>query len=104
MEVVAPTLLIFEVASVLRNKVQRGILEEKDAREIIDQLSHLDIALIYTEDLLDVAWTIGSVLKPPALYDCFYVALSKFLGIPLWTADKKLYSAAKKSFPFINLL
>lgn len=103
-EVVAPTLIIFEVTSVLKNKVWRGILENNDAAEIIDQIKHFEITFIYTEEILDVAWEVGSVLKTPTLYDCFYLALSKFLVIPLWTADKKLYNSAKRKFPFIHLL
>lgn len=103
-EVVAPTLIIFELSSVLRNKVYRGILEENDAREIINQMRHLNLMVIYTEDLLDIAWEISSILKTSTLYDCFYISLSKFLGIPLWTADKKLYNSAKKRFPLINLI
>jgi predicted nucleic acid-binding protein len=104
LEVIAPTLIIFEVSSVLRNKVYRGILIEDDAREIINQLKYFDITLIYTEDLLDIAWEFSSILETPVLYDCFYIALSKFLKIPLWTADKKLYNSAKRKFPFINLI
>ena len=52
----APTLIIFEASSVLRNKVYREILKDEEAKEIINQLSHLDIVLIYSEDLLDIAW------------------------------------------------
>lgn len=103
-KVVAPTLIVFEVSSVLRNKIYRGILENGDARELINQIKHLDLALIYAEDLLDLAWEIGEMLKPSVLYDCFYIALSKFLDIPLWTADIKLYNSAKEKFPFINVI
>lgn len=103
-EVVAPTLIVFEVSSVLRNKVYREILEEDDAKEIINHLKRIELDLIYTEDLLGIAWEVGSMLKTPALYDCFYIALSKTLKIPLWTADKRLYNAAKPKFPFINLI
>ncbi len=103
-KVLAPTLIVFEVSSVLRNKVYRGILENGDAGELINQIKHLDLTLIYTEDLLDLAWEIGVMLKTSVFYDCFYIALSKFLSIPLWTADKKLYNSARKKIPFINVL
>lgn len=103
-EIVAPTLIIFEVSSVLKNKVYRGILENSDALKLINQIKHLDLTLIYTEDLVDLAWEISEILKAPVLYDCFYIALSKFLDIPLWTADTKLYNSAKEKFPFINVI
>jgi predicted nucleic acid-binding protein len=103
-KVVAPTLIIFEVSSVLRNKIYRGILENDDARELINQVKHLDLILIYVEDILNLAWEIGEILKPSVLYDCFYIALSKFLDVPLWTADTKLYNSAKGEFPFIKVI
>ena len=103
-EIVAPTLITFEVASVVRNKVFRDSLSEREGGEIITLLKQLDVSLIYTEELLDIAWDIGTLLNRPNLYDCFYLALPKLLRIPLWTADKKLYQSARKEFPFINLL
>jgi predicted nucleic acid-binding protein len=103
-EVVAPTLITFEVSSVVRNKVFRDMLSESEGGEIISLLKQLDISLIYTEELLDIAWEIGTILNTPNLYDCFYLALPRLLRIPLWTADKKLFRSAQKEFPFVNLL
>ena len=103
-EIMAPTLIMFELPSVIRNKVFRGILTEREGGGIINLLNHLDISLIYTEEFLDIAWEIGIILNTPNLYDCFYIALPKLLRIPLWTADKKLFQSAKKEFPFVNLL
>jgi predicted nucleic acid-binding protein len=73
-EVVAPTLIAFEVASVIRNKLHNQILKENEGSEIINHLKHLDLTLFYTEDLLDIAWEIGGKLKRSALYDSFYIA------------------------------
>ena len=103
-EIVAPTLITFEVSSVIRNKVFRDMLSEREGGEIISLLKQLDISLIYTEELLDIAWEIGTILNTSNLYDCFYLALPRLLRIPLWTADKKLFQLAKKEFPFINFL
>ena len=103
-KIAAPTLIIFEASSVLRNKIYRGILENDDARELIHQIKHLDLILIYVEDILTLAWEIGEILKSSVLYDCFYIALSKFLDAPLWTADTKLYNSAKGKFPFVNAI
>ena len=103
-EIMAPTLIMFELPSVIRNKVFKGMLTEREGGEIINLLNQLDISLIYTEEFLDIAWEIGIILNTPNLYDCFYIALPKLLRIPLWTADKKLFQSAKKEFPFVNLL
>ena len=103
-EIVAPTLIVFEVSSVLRNKVYRSILDEEEAAETVRLLKELDLSLIYTGEILEIAWEIGSKLRTAALYDCFYLALPAFLGIPLWTADKGLFQVAKKEYPFVNYL
>lgn len=103
-EVVAPTLIIFECASVIRNKVHRKLLNEADATEIIKRIKRLDMTLVYTEEILEGAWRIGRLLKMSALYDCFYLSLAQFLKSPLWTADKKLYQAAHALLPDLNLL
>jgi predicted nucleic acid-binding protein len=103
-EVVAPTLVVFEVSSVIRNKVARGILTEREGGDILSLLRQLDISLIYDEEILDIAWEIGTILNTQNLYDCFYLALAKLLKIPLWTTDKKLFQSARKKFAFVNLL
>jgi predicted nucleic acid-binding protein len=103
-EVVAPTLIVFECASVIRNKVHRKLLNEAGATEIIERIKRLDMTLVYTEEILEGAWDIGRLLKMPALYDCFYLSLAQFLKTPLWTADRKLYQTAHALFPSLNLL
>jgi len=103
-DVFAPSLFMYEVSSTLRNKVHRKILSISDAEEIKNQLKNLDMTFIYSEDMLDTAWDIASQLNLPTLYDCFYIALSKFLNIPLWTADNKLYNLVNEEFPLINLV
>jgi predicted nucleic acid-binding protein len=103
-EVVAPTLIIFECASVLRNKVHRKLLNEADATEIIERIKRLDMTLVYTEEILEGAWRIGKLLRMSTLNDCFYLSLAQFLKSPLWTADKKLYQAAHALLPGLNLL
>jgi predicted nucleic acid-binding protein len=103
-EITVPTLLMFEAASVIRNKVHRRIVEEDDASEIIERMKRMDMTLVYSDDLLDAAWEIGARLKSAALYDCFYLALADLLDAPLWTADKRLYQEAKGEWSGVNLL
>jgi predicted nucleic acid-binding protein len=103
-EVVAPTLIIFEAASVIRNKTHRELLNERDAAEIIERMKRMDMTLVYTDELLESAWEIGSRLRAPALYDCFYLALAQLLSVPMWTADAKLYQAARDIVPKLSLL
>jgi len=95
---------VFEACSVLRNKVFRGILDDVDASEMIDRIRHLDLSLIYAQELIELAWGIGATLRTPTLYDCFYLAVAKLFKVPFWTSDKKLYKSAKKEFSFVNMI
>lgn len=103
-EVVAPTLIIFETSSVLRNKASRKIISEDHAEKLMIQLKEMDITLLYTKDILDETWEIGKILNQSTLYDCFYIAISRYLNITMWTADKRLYNSSAKIFSNIKLL
>lgn len=103
-EVVAPTLIMFESASVIRNKLHRKLLNKTDAAEIIKRMKRMDLTLVYTDELLEGAWEIGQHLELPVLYDCFYLALAQILNVPLWTADEKLYHKARHLKLSLNLV
>lgn len=103
-EVVAPTLIMFESASVIRNKLHRKLLNKTDAAEIIKRMKRMDMTLVYTDELLESAWEIGQHLELPTLYDCFYLALAQLLNAPLWTADEKLYRTTRNLKIGVNLL
>lgn len=103
-EVVAPTLIMFESASVIRNKLHRKLLNKTDAAEIIKCMKRMDMTLVYTDELLEGAWEIGQHLELPALYDCFYLALAQLLNVPLWTADEKMYHRARHLKIGLNLV
>lgn len=103
-EVVAPTLIMFEASSVIRNKLHRKILNAADATEMIERMKRIDMTFVYTDELLESAWEIGLRLKVPVLYDCFYLALAQLLNVPLWTADERLYRAARNLKPSPQLL
>jgi len=103
-EVIAPTLIMFESASVIRNKLHRKLLNKTDAAEIINSMKRMDVTLVYTDELLESAWEIGQNLELPVLYDCFYLALAQLLNIPLWTADEKLFHKARHLKIDLNLV
>jgi predicted nucleic acid-binding protein len=101
-EVIAPTLIVFEASSVLRNKVFRGILDEADATEMISRLGDLEVSLVHGKEFMEIAWEIANRLRAPNLYDSYYLAVAKLFGVPLWTADEKLYRSAFRYFPFVS--
>ena len=103
-EVVAPALLWYEVTSVLRNRAHRGALEIDEAREALDTLLVLPVAIVSPPDLHQTAWELATVLDQPAAYDAHYLAVALTLGCPFWTADRSLYEAAMRVVPEIHLV
>ena len=97
LQLIAPTLLSYEVANSLlkaERKPERGVSKEAvDA--ILEELDRLGITLVPVsmEEMIAMArrydrWA----------YDASYLALAEREGIPLITADKRLYNAVKKRF------
>lgn len=97
LELIAPTLLAYEVANSLlkaERKPERGVSKEAiDA--ILEELSRLGIPLIPVsmEEMVSMArrydrWA----------YDASYLALAEREGIPLITSDKRLYNAVRERF------
>ena len=78
-EVVAPTLIVFEASSVLRNKVFRRIVNEADASDMIDKMRHLELSLVYAGELMEMAWEIGKILKLPPSMIAIMLLSQRFL-------------------------
>ena len=88
----APELFWLELDHVLCKKVRRGELTQELGEEIRQALDQFPIQKFPSDWLRDLAFTIAGVTGR-ALYDCLYLALAVLLGVPLVTADHKLYNA-----------
>lgn len=97
-QVVAPSLLDYEVTSALRRKVFHGIMSYEDARRSLETFSSLDIEFFNHSELSLRAYDIASRYNLPTAYDAFYLASAEMLGCEFWTSDKKLYNTAKGDF------
>ncbi|RLE50045.1 MAG: hypothetical protein DRJ31_02620 [Candidatus Methanomethylicota archaeon] len=89
-EVHAPQLLLYEVASVVLKSVLKGILELRDGIEALKALGRLGlkVQVISWDDMVEVL-NIATLTKLTA-YDSAYLYLSKKLNAPLITADDQL--------------
>ena len=86
--IVAPDLLIYELANVLRYKKS---FTEHGIKTAIKSLYDLRINFIApTLSIMEEALAL-SVKNNLSVYDCVYVALAKKLSSIFITADKKLY-------------
>jgi predicted nucleic acid-binding protein len=103
-ERVAPSLIWYELASTLRNRVHRASLTIDDSRVALEKLLDLSITSFGNADLHRSAMTIAHELNRPNAYDSHYLALARELGCNFWTADERLYNAAKAGFPEVRWL
>lgn len=96
LELVAPTLLLYEVANgillSLRGKRPARSLSKENAARILANFQRLRIRTeaVDPEKLIQV----GQVHQCTA-YDAAYLALAEREGLPLITGDKRLYNAVK---------
>jgi predicted nucleic acid-binding protein len=101
LELVAPTLLLYEVANgillSLRGKRPARSLTKENAARILADFQRLRIRTeaVDPEKLIQVGLIqVGQVHQRTA-YDAAYLALAEREGLPLITGDKRLYNAVK---------
>ncbi|MFQ5846985.1 MAG: type II toxin-antitoxin system VapC family toxin [Candidatus Methylomirabilales bacterium] len=89
----APWLFPFEVHSVLRQKVARGVLGPGEDRAAWAVVHGLGIQIQHEEGLWDLAWVLAQKYQRPTTYDVVYLALAEILDCDFWTADRRLLAA-----------
>jgi predicted nucleic acid-binding protein len=87
----APDILAFEVFSVIRRHVLRGMLASNLAVTALRRLRRLPVEFVHTPSLLDAAWALRERFSAG---DSLYAALAIRSGEPLLTSDMKLARAA----------
>lgn len=90
-ELLAPELVVPEVANLLWKAVRLGKLELADARRSLAALPAYFDECVGSEGLAWRAFDLAITLGHP-VYDCFYLALAQTRGLPLVTADARLSS------------
>lgn len=95
---IAPNLLEYEVTAALQRAITMGLLDRKKAETILGVILSLGIDLIYPSrethlDALRWAERIGQ----SKTCDAQYLALASRENAPLWTADRRLYNAARQA-------
>ena len=99
----APTLLTYELASVLLKAVRKGVLEADDGIEALKAVGSLGISLapVLWEEVAEVFEAANSTSL--TIYDAAYLWLSKKLDAPLVTADEKLCKKGGRIAKIISL-
>lgn len=102
--VAAPPLLGYEVTSVLRSKVSRGLLRPEHGDEAFAAIHAQQIRYWAPDELHARAWELAKRFQRPAAYDAHYLALAEILDCPFWTADERLYNAVKQELDWVHWL
>ena len=84
----APDLIVLEIANALRKAVVAGSIPHKDATQSISGIRRIFNPLVSTSDMIDEAMAIAIEYRHP-IYDCLYIVTSRRLDAPLVTADAK---------------
>lgn len=99
---VAPDLLLPECGNVLWKKVRRGELPAEPAAEAAAALLALRIELLPSSRFLAGALRRAMRLGHP-VYDCLYLEMAATLGLPLVTADRRLFALAETGVEVVGL-
>lgn len=89
---VAPALVGFECANIVRRQEQAGLVSSDLAAEAHRDLLDLTIEQWPYEVLATRAWQLRHNLSS---YDAAYVALAEYLHVPLVTLDRRLAGAPR---------
>lgn len=89
-DVIAPALMPFEVANVLRRRRLAGRLSVAEAALAHAELADLPVRLWPWESIAPRAWELG---ENQTSYDASYVALAELTDATLLTRDRRLANA-----------
>ena len=101
---VAPILFPLEITAVLRKHVYRKTIELDYGLRSLRVALSLNVLLPVCPNIHQHAWDLATQLNRPTAYDAHYLALAQHLSCDFWTADRRLYNAAHRQFPWIHLL
>ena len=100
--VVAPPLLPFEVANIIRKRMVRHALSLVDADALLAEFLTFPVTLMSPPDLHRQALALADAHGLPAAYDAHYLALAQHLGCDFWTDDRRLLRAVGGALPFVR--
>jgi len=98
-ELVAPHLMVVEVANILRGLARTGTIAEAEAG-----MAHVDLLRLRVQvfEYAPFAERVWSLRNNVTAYDALYVAIAERIDVPLATLDRRLTTAAGPSCRFLR--
>ncbi len=100
---IPPHMLIESVSAVyqrLRGKRDpRFLISERDAEDALRVLFELPLIVSTQDGLYQLAFAMARDYDIASIYDALYVAVAQLNNDELWTADRRLYEAARQILP-----
>lgn len=102
----APALLQYELVSVVRKNVYRGLFTSQEAQHGLTILINMmaSVQFLIDEPLLKRAYELAEQFNRPSAYDAQYLAVAERLGCEFWTADERLFNAVSGQLRWVNWL
>jgi len=98
-ELVAPTLLLYEVTNAVVQARRRGRISDEQAGNVLTSVEGLGIALrpVTWQQILPLALRFDR-----SAYDAAYLALAEMTEQPLITGDRRLYNAVHEHLGWVQ--
>lgn len=103
-QISAPPLLKYEITSVLRKYVSRGLRTLQESRQALQLALAFNIQYLEPVDFHLRAFELADRLGRPAACDTHYLALAEHVGCEFWTADERLVNAVQGVLPWVKWL
>jgi predicted nucleic acid-binding protein len=103
LDLVAPNLIAYEIASVLRGRVARGELSVAEGSEVLREFLGVGKELAQPEALTIPALSLATELGIWT-YDATYLIAAQAVGGELWTADERLWKQTSPRFAWVRRL
>lgn len=103
-DVIAPSLLYYEVVNALHQQQRLGLVTAELAALQLDRCLRLPIELHGDAQLHSRALKIAHEHHLQATYDAHYVALAERFRVPLWTCDRRLAAELRNELPEVHLV
>jgi len=101
--ILAPALVQYEVAGVLRDRAHRRQLSEALARSALSAaLSMEGLEVVDSVDMHLHAWEL-SLRLDLGTYDATYLALAEMKNCELWTVNQQLYRSVQGKLDYVRL-